>query len=744
MSIADSTPRPSTATPQSAAQTQSPDSESGLGLERLLRLLGSDPGFYVLALHAFIEHYVVDVVQIPSLHPLASRKEFRFREVIGALRSWLIEQSGGSWVSDLDCLQALGQQHTLTNRVRHSFGTLTEAEAIAATHLFVRFCALVGLDTEDAIRALSDRQKEAWGDPASLLEHKEMLAAVRGELLQIRKREQDLLFRMRDWEAQRQDLADLELRLERVELQLDQTRSRLTQKDQRLDELRAERQRLRQEHRDLSRSLEAYGELERYIESLGRLTAYTRSRVDYERTLLELTSDQADAVAQAATPGDLLIRGEAGTGKSLVLVRAYLDSVRQAELPFAEDSPRRAVVLTFTRALARFEDYLFSVLREDVPEGTVSTVDAFIRERLKRLDEEWEYDFRIVAELAAERNHTDFQDNAELALEIEDVVFGRMVTREEYLGEAGQESMERSGMRRPLGKLQRQQVWEIAMGIAREMDDRKRSSRNYARLIILRALEADDFSGLRDTALIFVDESQDLTAGDLRCLKALSRERLILAADAGQSIYRGHSPYARAGLDLRGRTRYLRTNFRNTRQIQQASSAFYNASEAGEPARAMREGPPVQVHRCHSTEEASAQLLAALSLYLDNLSYDPENIAILAPHNSVCDLAEQHLTGEGRPVARIRSGQDFNFSEHGAVRLTTLHSSKGLDFPVVILFLPELQRRRQFDDPTTDRLYRNLIYVGMTRAMDQLRIIVDPAADPLYAELAELSDVDQA
>lgn len=734
----DTRPQPDHADPR-----VSPTSE--LGLDRLLRLLGSDPGFYVLALHAFIEHYVVDVVQVPSLHPLASRKEFRFREVIGALRTWLLEQSGGSWVSDLDCLQALGQQHTLTNRVRHSFGTLTEAEAIAATHLFVRFCALVGLDSEEAIRALSDRQRDAWGDPASLLEHKEMLAAVRGELLQIRRREEDLLSRMRDWETERQRLADLTLRLERTELQLDQTRSRLTRKDERLDELRAERQRLRQEHRDLSRSLEAYGELERYIESLGRLTAYTRSRVDYERTLLELTRDQADAVAQAATPGDLLIRGEAGTGKSLVLVRAFIDTLRQGEFEFANGPSRTAVVLTFTRALARFEDYLFSVIGEEIAPGTVSTVDAFIRERLKRLDASWEFQFDVVKELSAELNTTDFLDNAELALEIEDFLFGRMVSKVEYLGgepDGPGGGIERSGMRRPLGRQQRAAVWDIAAKVALTMEERRRCSRNYARLVILRAISEGNEMNLADTRVILVDESQDLTAGDLRCLRALAREKLILAADAGQSIYRGHSPYARAGLDLRGRTRHLRTNFRNTRQVQQAAAHFYPSADDAGPALALREGPPIQIHRARDARDAESQLLSALSIYLDHLAYDPANVAVLAPHNSVCDRVEAALADAGRPLARIRSGQDFDFRAQGAIRLTTLHSSKGLDFPVVILFLPELERRHQFDDETTERLYRNLLYVGMTRAMDQLRIIVNPEADPLYAELAELAETE--
>ncbi len=71
--------------------------------------------------------------------------------------------------------------------------------------------------------------------------------------------------------------------------------------------------------------------------------------------------------------------------------------------------------------------------------------------------------------------------------------------------------------------------------------------------------------------------------------------------------------------------------------------------------------------------------------------------------------------------ANIRD-EDFSFKETGTIRLSTLHSSKGLDFAVVLLYLPTLPPRGDFDERAGQGIVRNLLYVAMTRAMDNLNV----------------------
>ncbi|MCK4543376.1 MAG: hypothetical protein KAU17_14175 [Spirochaetales bacterium] len=96
------------------------------------------------------------------------------------------------------------------------------------------------------------------------------------------------------------------------------------------------------------------------------------------------------------------------------------------------------------------------------------------------------------------------------------------------------------------------------------------------------------------------------------------------------------------------------------------------------------------------------------------LEYEPENITILVPRNVEIDRVGEYLSQHDIVTTRI-SGKDFSFSETGSVRLSTLHASKGLDFPVVMMYLPYLNRKPLYDEESTEKLLRNLVYVGMTR-----------------------------
>ena len=77
-----------------------------------------------------------------------------------------------------------------------------------------------------------------------------------------------------------------------------------------------------------------------------------------------------------------------------------------------------------------------------------------------------------------------------------------------------------------------------------------------------------------------------------------------------------------------------------------------------------------------------------------------------------------------------------------AVTLSTLHGSKGLEFPVVFLCglkkgtIP-LERPGKNTNPAEER---RLFYVGMTRAKDELLLTGSPENSPFQAELTGLQE----
>lgn len=83
--------------------------------------------------------------------------------------------------------------------------------------------------------------------------------------------------------------------------------------------------------------------------------------------------------------------------------------------------------------------------------------------------------------------------------------------------------------------------------------------------------------------------------------------------------------------------------------------------------------------------------------------------------------------------------QPFDFNETGSILISTLHSAKELDFPVVFLFLyrpPYFDSA--YDAETSERMTRSLVYVSATRAMDQLDVFaLNVPSSPAIADLVK-------
>ncbi len=96
-----------------------------------------------------------------------------------------------------------------------------------------------------------------------------------------------------------------------------------------------------------------------------------------------------------------------------------------------------------------------------------------------------------------------------------------------------------------------------------------------------------------------------------------------------------------------------------------------------------------------------------------------------------------HNLALGRESDVVRSGARRHTPD--AVKLMTLHGSKGLEFPVVFLcgvnegMIP-LQNYAGACDPEEER---RLFYVGMTRAQDELVLLTSPTPSPFLADLPE-------
>ena len=104
-------------------------------------------------------------------------------------------------------------------------------------------------------------------------------------------------------------------------------------------------------------------------------------------------------------------------------------------------------------------------------------------------------------------------------------------------------------------------------------------------------------------------------------------------------------------------------------------------------------------------------------------------------HSSMSELLAALALGQEADVRRA-AGRGW---EAGAVRLMTLHGAKGLEFPAVIVagvrdgVLP-LQSQGRASDPEEER---RLLFVGMTRAREELILTSGGEPSPFLADLPE-------
>lgn len=119
------------------------------------------------------------------------------------------------------------------------------------------------------------------------------------------------------------------------------------------------------------------------------------------------------------------------------------------------------------------------------------------------------------------------------------------------------------------------------------------------------------------------------------------------------------------------------------------------------------------------TEDKNLQMLADMAIF----------------YNSTQEFLDAVLLGEEGELKRC-GGKNY----HGdAVSLMTLHASKGLEFPVVILFgmeKGEVPLERE-ENPTDVEEERRLFYVGMTRAREELLLTFAEDSSAFLEELPE-------
>jgi superfamily I DNA/RNA helicase/mRNA-degrading endonuclease RelE of RelBE toxin-antitoxin system len=244
-----------------------------------------------------------------------------------------------------------------------------------------------------------------------------------------------------------------------------------------------------------------------------------------------------------------------------------------------------------------------------------------------------------------------------------------------------------------------------------------------------------------------VDEAQDLSVTQLRFFAALGADRpnvLFFAGDLGQRIFQAPFSWKALGVDIRGRSRTLRVNYRTSHQIRRQADRLLGPEiadvdgnrESRRDAISVFNGPPPSV-RTFPTAEEEVEAAAAWLAEQTGAGVHPREVGVFVRSEAELPRARAVADKTGL-TSRVL---DDNLAPAGdAVSVGTMHLAKGLEFRAVVVMacddevVPLQERIEQVgDDADLQEVYdteRHLLYVACTRARDALWVSgVEPASE---------------
>jgi len=246
---------------------------------------------------------------------------------------------------------------------------------------------------------------------------------------------------------------------------------------------------------------------------------------------------------------------------------------------------------------------------------------------------------------------------------------------------------------------------------------------------------------------VVVDEAQDISVAQLRFLAALTADQpngIFFAGDLGQRIFQQPFSWKALGIDIRGRSRTLRINYRTSHQIRmqadkllgpELSDVDGNTEERGGTISVFN-GPKPTINIFDSQEEE----MEAVSQWISDRmreGMEAHEIGVFVRSKAEISRARGAIEAMGLLYKVLDENVE---TTSGNVSICTMHLAKGLEFRAVVVMtcddevIPLQQRiEKVTDDSDLEEVYnteRHLLYVACTRARDHLLVTgVDPASE---------------
>ena len=428
--------------------------------------------------------------------------------------------------------------------------------------------------------------------------------------------------------------------------------------------------------------------------------------------------------------GPARVLGGAGTGKTVVAMH------RAKRLASVLPIGKKMLFTTYTRNLADdIRENLRKIASVDqMKRIDVINLDAWVATFLH--DQGYEYNICYGDELDKVWNDAiaraggalDYTKNFYIDEWIKVVQAQEAYTKEKYI------KASRIGRGLRLDRINRMKVWEVFAEYMNLLDERKLRDSEFA-MYECRIILEKQFSAGRYEHIV-VDEGQDLSPSAFRLIRALAGEPhqndIFIVGDAHQRIYRNKAVLSKCGINVRGRSRKLRINYRTTEEIRKYAFGLLkgvsfddmdDAYDDGDNCQSLTHGEKPFIRSFNTPEEELEYLVGEIKA-LEEAGVSRKDICVVARTHKMVNTYKEGIRNNGIEVFEITTNK-IDDRSRDEVRIATMHRVKGLEFNYIFAagvntkMLPNGVRSDFSDDVSMEEFEteeKSLLYVALTRA----------------------------
>jgi superfamily I DNA/RNA helicase len=246
----------------------------------------------------------------------------------------------------------------------------------------------------------------------------------------------------------------------------------------------------------------------------------------------------------------------------------------------------------------------------------------------------------------------------------------------------------------PLDRKKRVQVWRVFEEFQTILRDKELRDVDTAFYECRKIIE----SRLPDFMYqsVIVDEGQDLSMNAYRLLRVLAgpehQNDLFIVGDTHQRIYKNKPILSKCGVNIRGRSSYLRINYRTTEETRKFAFSllkdipFDDLDEAyddGKICCSLTHGAKPIVRNFSDVLEECGFIATEIRRLLEE-GIAPKSICVVARTHKLLDGYIERLTKAGLKTYEIKQSK-LDDSSYDGIRIATMHRVKGLEFQYIFV-----------------------------------------------------------